>query len=229
MFLAPPRTHRYTPAMAPGVDLIVGVMVVALPLLAAIVLHEVAHGAVAYACGDPTAALRGRLTLNPLRHLDPVGSLLVPGLLLLAPYVFGGRPLVFGWARPVPVDVRRLRNPGRDAVLVALAGPWTNLLLAAASTAALAAAGPEGLLGEILLVSLWINCVIAVFNLLPVPPLDGAQVLAACLPRRAAAAFARVQGLGFVVLVLVLMNTNLIAQLTQPLARLFLSFVPLPP
>src|SRR5712691_1177774 len=99
------------------------ILVAASPLVVAIVLHEVAHGVVAYACGDPTAARAGRLTLNPLRHVDPVGTVLLPALLLLAPLLFGTRPFVFGWAKPVPVDFRRLRHPRRDGLLVALAGP----------------------------------------------------------------------------------------------------------
>src|SRR6266850_3337235 len=110
----------------------------AVPMLAAIVFHEVAHGAVAYALGDPTAARHGRLTLNPLPHIDPFGTILLPGLLLLAPLLFGTPAVVFGYARPVPVDVRRLRHPRRDAVLVALAGPVTNLVLAALSAVVLA-------------------------------------------------------------------------------------------
>ena len=215
--------------MAPeaAVDAVARVVVLAVPLLVAIVLHEVAHGAVARACGDPTAAEAGRLTLNPIRHLDPVGSLLVPGLLLVAPLLFGGgSPTVFGWARPVPIDPRRMRHPRRDSVLVALAGPGTNLVLAALSTAALVALRPEGFLADLLVGSLVVNCVLAVFNLLPVPPLDGSRVVEACLPASGAMLFARLQGVGFLVLVFVLMNTNLIARLTRPLLLAFGSFLP---
>src|SRR5437867_12880002 len=128
--------------MPPGVTasgVIAEVAIVAVPVLAAIVFHEVAHGAVAYACGDPTAARHGRLTLNPIPHIDPVGTVLLPAVLLLAPLLLGTPAVVFGWARPVPVDVRRLRHPRRDAVLVALAGPATNLVLATFSALALAA------------------------------------------------------------------------------------------
>src|SRR2546427_3158756 len=107
------------------------IAIFAVPVLAAIVFHEVAHGAVAYALGDPSAARHGRLTLNPLPHIDPFGTILLPALLLLAPLLFGTPAVVFGYARPVPVDVRRLRHPRRDAVLVALAGPGAHPLLPA--------------------------------------------------------------------------------------------------
>src|SRR4029077_7723207 len=119
--------------MVPAVQVVVEVAIVAVPILAAIVFHEVAHGAVANAFGDPTAARAGRLTLNPLPHIDPVGTVLLPGFLLVTAFVMGTSPFVFGWAKPVPVAYRRLRHPRRDAVLVALAGPGTNLLLASLS------------------------------------------------------------------------------------------------
>src|SRR5689334_20002571 len=132
--------HRYTPAMPSSASAVVAhVAIVAVPVVAAIVLHEVAHGAVAYVCGDPTAARHGRLTLNPIPHVDPVGTLLLPGILLLAPLLFGTPAVVFGWARPVPVNFAALRRPRRDAILVALAGPVTNLILAAASAFVLGA------------------------------------------------------------------------------------------
>src|SRR2546422_742243 len=119
--------------MVPGAQVIAEVAIVAVPILAAIVFHEVAHGAVAYAFGDPTAARAGRLTLNPLSHIDPFGTVILPGLLLLLPRLLGTPTVLFGYARPVPVDFRQLRHPRRDAVLVALAGPATNLVLATVS------------------------------------------------------------------------------------------------
>jgi Zn-dependent protease len=143
--------------------------------------------------------------------------------------ILGGRPFVFGWAKPVPIDVRRLRNPRRDSVLVAAAGPVTNLLLAAVSVAVLAllpdGPGPGRLvagLEQMALVSLWINCLLAVFNLLPVPPLDGGRLLAALLPGAAARVLGALEGVGFVVVLLVVMNTDLVGRLVRPVVRFFL-------
>ena len=157
----------------------------AIPVLFAITLHEVAHGLMARYFGDRTAEMLGRLSLNPLRHIDPIGTLLVPGLLLAV-----GGPL-FGWAKPVPVATGALRNPRRATVLVALAGPAANILMAAAWCVVLAAIvrinGNVTLDSWIALMAqagILINVVLAVFNLLPIPPLDGGRVLAALLPRR---------------------------------------------
>src|SRR4030095_12908525 len=172
------------------------VAIVAVPLLAAVVLHEVAHGVVAYAGGDPTAARAGGLTLNPLAHVDPVGTLLVPGLLLLMPLLLGTTPFVFGWAKPVPIAPRWFRRPRLDSLLVALAGPGTNVVLAVLSAlvlGVLAAAATEAtpatrFIANLAAQSIVINCVLAVFNLLPIPPLAGGRVLTAGLPADAARA-----------------------------------------
>ena len=207
---------------------VVEIAIMVVPLVVAVVLHEVAHGVVAYGLGDPTAARAGRLTLNPLRHVDPFGTVILPGLLLLAPLLFGTRAMVFGYARPVPIDFRRLRSPRRDMILVALAGPCTNLLLATLSAFVLVRTPmhPVGLamgaFRQLAIASLSINTVLAVFNLIPVPPLDGGRVLTALLPVRQAAALASVERIGMVVVVLLVMNTNLLGRLVYPLLTFLL-------
>jgi Zn-dependent protease len=207
------------------------IAILVVPLVAGVVLHEVAHGAVAYGLGDPTAARAGRLTLNPIRHVDPFGTIVLPGLLMLAPLLLGTRALVFGWARPVPVDFRRLRSPRRDTILVALAGPFTNLVLATASAFVFVRTfGVHGqpavtALRNLALASLTINAVLAVFNLLPVPPLDGGRVLSALLPVRQAAALGSLERFGMLVILLLVMNTNLVGRLVHPLLMLLVRLV----
>ena len=200
------------------------IAIVAVPLLAAIILHEVAHGAVAYLLGDPTAARHGRLTLNPIPHIDPMGTILVPGMLLLAARLLGTSPFVFGWAKPVPIDPRRFANPRRDSVLVAVAGPATNLLLAALSVVVLAAL-PESTdggnrlvmgLGQMAIASVWVNTVLAVFNMLPVPPLDGGRLLTSLLPPSASQLMRAVEGVGFVVVLLIVWTTDWVGRLVRP-------------
>ena len=178
-------------------------------LVIAIVFHEVAHGWAALALGDPTAKERRRLTLNPLRHVDPVGTLLVPGALAL----FGGP--VFGWAKPVPVNFARLRNPRVGMMLVAAAGPATNLLLATLGAVMLGlyagslTAPPVGVSEYVfggLQLFILINVFLALFNLLPIPPFDGSHIVEGMLPRSLAAQYAKLRNLGmllFVVLIAV--------------------------
>lgn len=217
------------------VGLAVAVALQIVPLVAAIVLHELAHGHVARACGDPTAAEAGRLSWNPIRHLDPVGSVLVPGVLALGAYLAGTRPVLFGWARPVPIDPRRLRSPRRDMVLVALAGPGCNLLLATGAAALLAglvgAGGGPGptwpavqLTAQFLAVTVVVNCILGVFNLLPIPPLDGGRVLQAALPRPMARMLRSVDGVGMAVVAVLIMQTNLVSMLARPVIEWMLSW-----
>jgi Zn-dependent protease len=176
-------------------------------LVIAIVFHEVAHGWTALALGDPTAKERGRLTLNPIRHVDPFGTLLLPGLLALS-----GLP-VFGWAKPVPVIKQRLRNPRFGMMAVAAAGPGTNLVLAAIGALVLgllvrSGIQPEGVSG-FALASLYsfilINIFLALFNLLPLPPFDGSHIVEGLLPPRAARVYDRLRPFGFPLLFLLLL------------------------
>ncbi|OFX00249.1 MAG: peptidase M48 [Alphaproteobacteria bacterium RIFCSPHIGHO2_12_FULL_66_14] len=171
-----------------------------LPAILAITLHEAAHGVVAYRCGDPTAWQLGRVTLNPLKHIDPFGTILLPGLLLLLRV-----PFVFGYARPVPVDFQALRNPRRDMIWVAVAGPATNILMAvAAGFLAHLVVFLPAVVGQWSLLNLEnaiaINVVLAVFNMIPLPPLDGGRVAVGLLPDVLAAPLARLEPYGMAIL-----------------------------
>jgi Zn-dependent protease len=206
-----------------------------IPLVIAIVLHEVSHGWVANAFGDPTAKRKRRLSLNPLRHIDPVGTIVLPLALAVS-----GAP-VFGWAKPVPVVARRLRNPRLHMMLVALAGPGMNLLLALIG--ALAWAGlrwlspPAGLGWDFLIANvanfMIINVSLAIFNMLPIPPFDGGHVVEGLLPRPLARRYARLGRYGLPVLVLLLVvlpmaNIHLVAAIIGPPIRLLLRLLGLP-
>jgi len=174
----------------------------------AITLHEAAHGYAALALGDPTAREEGRLSLNPLRHVDRVGTVLVPGVLLLGQLLTIGRvEFMFGWAKPVPVDIRRLRNPRQGMMLVAAAGPAMNFFLAwlAGVLLHLVVLGDSPSLDSMgwayrfLALSILANLVLGLFNLLPIPPLDGGRIVAGLLPRALALPYLRLERWGILI------------------------------
>ena len=179
-----------------------------IPLLFAIVVHEVAHGWVARQLGDDTAYLMGRLTLNPLKHIDLVGTILVPLILILTV------GFAFGWAKPVPVNFNNLRNRRRDTALVAVAGPFANLLMAIAWAliAKLASLLPESiamLTSPLILMSMFgmvINAILMVFNLIPIPPTDGGRIATSLLPPRLGYQLSRVEPYGFFIILALLLS-----------------------
>ncbi len=201
-----------------GLSFVQQLVVWAPPVLLAVTLHEVAHGWMALKLGDTTAFSQGRLSLNPLRHIDPVGTILVPAILLLV----GG--FIFGWAKPVPVDYRQLRDPRRDMAIVAVAGPAANLAMALAWAALLKiAAVGHGVLPAAVVVPMsymglagvMVNIVLAVLNLIPVPPLDGGRVATGLLPLGPARMLARLEPIGLVVL-LVLLASGVLGHILGP-------------
>ena len=195
-----------------------------MPVLLAITVHETAHGWVARRFGDNTAHMLGRLTLNPIKHIDPVGTILVPALMLLLP---GG--FVFGWAKPVPVDWRNFKHPKRDMAWVAVAGPASNLLMALAwaFAARLGMSADNWITLPLLFMGvagIFINTILMVLNLLPLPPLDGGRVLTGLLPAPYAYRFARIEPYGFIILVALLMS-GIIGIALWPVVTLFLQLM----
>lgn len=174
-----------------------------IPILTAITLHEASHGIVAYLLGDDTAYRMNRVTLNPLRHIDIFGTILLPVVLLFT------TSFVFGYAKPVPIDISKVKNPRRDLFLIALAGPFANVLMALLWGFLLFSLPliPESFSHwwqKMLLIGLQLNIVLAVFNMFPILPLDGGRILASLMPRQVAIKFARTEKYGFVILLCVL-------------------------
>ena len=198
-----------------------------IPMIFAITVHEAAHGYVARMLGDKTAEMLGRVTLNPLKHIDPVGTILVP----LVVYLFSG--FIFGWAKPVPVDWRNLRHPKRDMGLVALAGPGANLLMALI-WAVMVYIGAMNLQNNdwfalpLLLMGVagvLINSILMALNLLPILPLDGGRVLVSLLPPRQAQAYSRLESFGLIIVVLLLVS-GLLGEILGPVVGLTIKLLP---
>lgn len=200
-------------------DFIQMISVGALPMIFAITVHEAAHGYAARFFGDMTADRAGRITLNPLKHIDPVGTLLLPAITLFLS-IQGGVPFLFGWAKPVPVDFSRLRNPKRDMLWVAAAGPLSNFVMAffwafiikLSTFAPSVYIEPMKLMGEI---GIGINVVLMVLNLVPLPPLDGGRIAVSLLPNHLAYKYAQIERYGFIIL-LVLLATGVLSLLMSP-------------
>ena len=190
------------------------IVIYALPVIFAITVHEAAHGYVARYFGDMTAHQEGRITLNPLKHIDPFGTIILPALTIM----LGG--ILFGWAKPVPVNFSRLRNPKKDMLWVAAAGPASNLIMAIiwAFVMKFSVSAPEAIAIPLLLMAkagVMINIVLMVLNLLPLPPLDGGRIAVSLLPNNLARSFAQLERYGFVILI-VLLFTGILGKIMDP-------------
>lgn len=189
------------------------ICVYAIPLIFAITLHESAHGWAAGRLGDPTATMLGRVTINPIPHIDPIGTIAVPGALLLMSALTGGGGLLFGWAKPVPINPRYFRNPLKAMTMTAAAGPLSNLLQMifwALLLKALAAVGfYDKFVISVCAAGISVNLMLMAFNLIPIPPLDGGRIVRGLLPRQAGMAFDKIEPYGFMILLVLMVGGGL--------------------
>lgn len=189
------------------------ICVYAIPLIFAITLHESAHGWAAGRLGDPTATMLGRVTINPIPHIDPIGTIAVPGALLLMSALSGGGGLLFGWAKPVPINPRYFRNPLKAMTITAAAGPLSNLLQMifwALLLKALAAVGfYDKFVISVCAAGISVNLMLMAFNLIPIPPLDGGRIVRGLLPRQAGMAFDKIEPYGFMILLVLMVGGGL--------------------
>ncbi len=195
----------------------------AVPVVLAITLHEAAHGYVARRFGDQTAYMLGRVTLNPLKHIDPIGTIAVPGFLIALSVLTRAPLFIFGWAKPVPVNFGNLRHPKRDMLWVAGAGPFANFLMAIGWAILLIAAAPGGMIDsdglfEMAKAGIDVNLVLMALNLLPIPPLDGGRIALSLLPGPLAYRYSRLEPYGFMVVILLLV-TGVLNYLMLPIMR----------
>ncbi len=193
-------------------------------LFPSVILHECAHGWTAYRLGDPTAKLAGRLTLNPLKHIDPLGTIILPGILLIM-RALGYSTFVLGWAKPVPVDFLKLHHPRRDMMLVAASGPAVNIGLAVGmsliiKTCSFLKIGLLDPVAEMMANAIFINLLLAVFNLIPIPPLDGSRLVAGVLPRELAFLYSRMEPYG-ILIVMALLYLGVLNRIVFPLVEFF--------
>lgn len=207
-------------------DLMLTLAIWTIPVLLAITLHEVAHGWAALAFGDRTAQLLGRLSLNPLKHVDPVGTVVVPLSLLLMSWLMGSQPFLFGWAKPVPVSMQNLSHPKRDMAWVAIAGPASNFVQAIgwALLLTVSIGSATEWLHSMAIAGISINLILIALNLLPIPPLDGNRVLTALLPNQLGWQYNRLEPYGLLILI-GLMVMGWLTPLIMPLFNLFKGLV----
>ena len=208
------------------------IAIFALPVIFAITLHEAAHGYVARYFGDMTAAAAGRITLNPLKHIDPVGTILVPLVILLTSKLLGGGAILFGWAKPVPVNFGQLRRPKQDMLWVAAAGPGINFVMAVFWALMIQlghALGNDFVSAPLMLMGaagVFINVILMALNLIPLPPLDGGRIAVSLLPVRQAMQYARLEPYGLFIL-LGLLFTGVLGIILWPLISLFIGLIAL--